>query len=173
VAATNHGDDVADDGSGGRSNDADGAREGWQEAFACGIEEAFGEEACLELFEGQLDPSRSARLHGVSDELELAARFVDRYAAPDKDCEAVVGAKPKKLGLATEEDDGELGVGILEGEVDVAGRGRAAVGDLAFNPQVGVSGLDLAADAGDEGGDGPDATLGWLRFWGWRLRRFR
>ena len=122
----------------------------------------FREEVGFELFEGELDGAGAARLHGLGDELELAARLVDGDAAPDENGEAITGAEAEELGLAAEEDDGELCVGVLEGEVDVAGGCRAAVGDLAFDPEVGVGRLNLAADAGDEGGDGPDATLGLL-----------
>ena len=47
--------------------------------------------------------------------------------------------------------------------------GGAEVGDFAFDPEVGVLGLDLAADFGDEGPDGPNVRGGWLgrdrRFW--------
>ena len=164
VAAADDGDDVADDGAGGRGNDADAAGEGRQGALAGGVEEAFGEQAGLELLEGELEGAGAARLEGFGDELELAAGLVDGDAAADEDGEAVGGAKAKELGLAAEEDDGELGVGVLEGEVDVAGGGGAAVGDLAFDPEIGMGGLDLLADAGDEGGDGPDAAFGRLGF---------
>ena len=47
VAAADDVDDVADDGAGGRGDDADAAREGGQRALAGGVEEAFGEQARL------------------------------------------------------------------------------------------------------------------------------
>jgi hypothetical protein len=47
VAAADDGDDVADDCSGGRGDDADAVREGRQGAFAVGVEEALVCEAFL------------------------------------------------------------------------------------------------------------------------------
>ena len=52
VAAGDDVQKVADDGAGGRGDDAGGVRKGGQGAFARGVEEAFGFEALLELFEG-------------------------------------------------------------------------------------------------------------------------
>src|SRR6185437_10004522 len=54
VAAASDVDDIADDRSGGRGNDAHAAREGRKGALAVGVEESFGEEAGLELLEGEL-----------------------------------------------------------------------------------------------------------------------
>ena len=160
VAATGYGDDVADNRAGGRGDDADALREGWEWALAVGVEEAFGEEAGLELLEGELERSGAAGLQRFGDELELAAALVDGDAAADEDGEAVGGAEAEELRLAAEEDDGELSFAVLESEVDVAGGSGAAVGDLAFDPEVGVGGLDLLADAGDEGANAVDAALG-------------
>ncbi|MCU1318967.1 MAG: hypothetical protein JWP98_485, partial [Edaphobacter sp.] len=166
VTTADYGDDVADDGARGRGDDAEAFGEGGEWALAGGIEEAFGEEAGLELLEGQLEGTGSAWLHGFGDELELAAALVDGDAATDENGEAIGQAEAEELGLTAEEDDGKLGFAVFEGEVDVAGGGGAAVGDLALDPDVGVAGLDLLADVGDEGADGPDAALGgccWLR----------
>jgi hypothetical protein len=169
VTAADDGDDVADDGAGGRSNDADGTGEGRQRSLAGGVEEAFREQAGLELFKGELNGASTSRLEGIGDELELAAGFVYGDAAAREDGETVGGAKAKELGLAAEEDDRELRVGVLEGEVDVSGGSGAAIGDLAFDPEVCMGGFNLPADSGDERGDGPDAAfrrLGFGRLWG-------
>ena len=78
-------------------------------------------EAGFELFEGELEGAGAARFEGFGDELELAAGLVDGDAAADEDGEAVRGAEAEERGLAAEEDDGELGFAVLEGEVEVAG----------------------------------------------------
>ena len=143
----------------GGGDDADACGEGGQRALAGGVEEAFGEQAGLELLEGELQRAGAAGFEGFGDELELAAGFVDGDAAAGEDGEAVLRAEAEELGLAAEEHDGELGVAVLEGEVDVAGGRGAAVGDFAFDPDVGVVAFDAAADAGDEVADGPDAAL--------------
>ena len=96
VAAADDVDDVADDGAGGRGDDADALREGGEWALAGGVEEAFGEEAGLELLEGELERAGSARLQRFGDELELAAALVDGDAAADEDGEAVSRAEAEK-----------------------------------------------------------------------------
>jgi hypothetical protein len=160
VSAGNDVEKVADDSAGGRGDDADGAGKCRQGTLARLLEEAFGFEALLELFECELKGTCSDRLHGFSDQLHLAALLVDADAAADQDVEAVFGSEAKEHGLAAEEDDGELGVGVLEGEVDVAGRSGAVIGNLAFDPDVAVLLLDEFADLGDEIADGPDAAGG-------------
>lgn len=65
--------------------------------------------------------------------------------------------------MAAEHDDGELGFAVLEGEIDMAGGGGAAVGDFTFDPEVGIGVFDVLTDVADQGSDGPDATLdGWI-----------
>jgi hypothetical protein len=120
VAATDDRDDIAEDGAGERGDDSDAAGKGRQRAFAGGVEEAFGEEAGFELLEGQLEAARSARLDSLRDELKLAPGLIDGDATADENCQAVCRAEAKQLGFATEQDDGELGVGVLQGEVDVS-----------------------------------------------------
>jgi len=41
----------------------------------------------------------------------------------------------------------------------MAGVRNSKVGDFAFHPAVGIFALDVGADGGDEGADGPDAAL--------------
>ncbi len=65
--------------------------------------------------------------------MELAAGLVDGDAAADEDGEAVGGAEAEEEGLAAEEDDGELGFAVLEGEVEVAGGGGA---ELEISPST-------------------------------------
>ncbi len=83
VATADDGNDVADDGSGGRGDDADAVREGRQGALAVGVEEAFVGEAALELLEGELEGACASGLHGLGDELELTSGLVDGDAASD------------------------------------------------------------------------------------------
>ena len=48
---------------------------------------------------------------------------------------------------------------VLQSEVDMAGRRMTAVGDLAFNPQIGIVGLHVLTDIGDERTHTPDAAI--------------
>ena len=148
VAAGDDVEEVADDGAGGRGDDADGAGKGGQRALAVGVEEALGLEALLELLEGQLQRAGADGLHGLGDQLHLAALLVDADAAAHQHVQAVFGAEAEQHGLAAEEHDGELGVGVLEREVDVAGGRGAVVGDLALDPDVAVLLLDRVRGPG-------------------------
>ena len=160
VAAADDVHDVADDGPGGRGDDADAVGKGGQRTLARGVEEAFGEEAGLELIEGELQSTDAAGLHSFGDELELATGFVDGEAAADEDGETVCGTEAEKAGLAAEKDDRDLGVAVFEREIDVAGGCGAAVGDFAFDPEVRIAKLDAMADVGNEGADCPAAAGG-------------
>jgi hypothetical protein len=160
VAASDDREEVADDGARGRGDDADGAGKGGQRALAVGVEEALGFEALLELLEGELEGTGADWLHGFCDKLHLSALLVDADAAADEDVEAVFRAEAEEHGLAAKEDDGELGVGVLEGEVDVARGSGTVVGDFSFDPDVAVHLLDEFADLADELTDRPDATGG-------------
>ena len=160
VAAADDVEEVADDGAGGRGDDADGAREGGQGALAGGVEEAFGFEALFELLEGELEGAGADGLQGFGDKLHLAALIVDADAAAHEDVLAVFKAEAQQHGLAAEEDDGKLGVGVLEREVNVAGGRGAQVGDFAFDPDVGPLCFHELADVGDEEADRPDAAGG-------------
>jgi len=160
VAASDDVEEVADDCAGGRGDDASGVREGRQRTFAFGVEEAFSLEAFFELLEGELERACADGLHGFCDELHLSPLLVDADAAADQNMQAVFGTEAEKHGLAAEKNDGELGVGVLEGEVDVAGGSGAIVGDFAFDPDVAVLLFDEFAHLGDEFADRPDAAGG-------------
>jgi len=160
MAAADDVDDVVQDGAAGGSDHADCARECRQRALAVGVEQALGEQAGLELLEGELERAGAARLQGLGDELQLAAGLVDGDAAAREDSEAVLRAKAEQVGLLAKEHNLELGIAVFEREVDVAGGCGTAVGDLATDPDVLVLLLDLAANAGDEVADTPDAALG-------------
>jgi len=101
-------------------------------------------------------------LHGFGYELELAAGLVDGEGAGDADGVAVLGTEAEEAGLAAEEDDGELGFRVLEGEVAVAAGGGAPVGDFAFDGDVAVRALDEVADVADEVAHGEHLRCGIL-----------
>ena len=146
VAAAGDLEEVANDGAGGRGDDADGARKCGQRALAQGVEEAFGLEALLELLKGELERAGADRLQGFGDKLHLAALVVNADAAAGKDVLTVFKAEAEQRSLAAKEDGGKLGVGIFQGEVNMAGGRRAQVGNLALDPNVGVLGFDDLAD---------------------------
>ena len=156
VAAIDDVDKVADNGAGGRGDDADAVGKGGEWLLAVGMEEATRFETLLELFESDLERAGADRLEKFGDELHLAALFVDRNFAAEEDMKAVGELEAEERGLLTEEDRGELGIAIFKREVDVAGGRRAEVGDFAFDPEVAVFALDVEAHVADEVADFPD-----------------
>ena len=171
MAAADDVDDVSQGGAGGRGDDADAVGKGGQRG-AGAVEEAFAAEAVAELLEGELEGAGAARTEGFGDELELAAGFVDGDATADFNREAVAELEVEQLGLAPEHDDGELGVPVFEREVEVAGAGGAAVGDLALDVEdAGVGGFEVPAELGDELADGVEDGLAGDGCGGNRFRR--
>ena len=107
VAAADDVDDVLQRRAGGRGDDADTLRKRRQRSLGP-VEEALRTELLLELLEGPLQRTRAQLLHGLGDELELAARLVDRDFAANLNLHPVFGAKTQQLRLPAEEHDGKL-----------------------------------------------------------------
>ena len=123
----------------------------------------------FKLFKGELKRPCPSRLDGLADQLKLATALIHGDAPADQYSKAVRRSEAQKGCLAAEENDGKLSVAILEGEVDVSRGCRTAVGDLTFDPQVGIFGLDLLADIVDQRANAPDGAL---RCQGIDLRRY-
>ncbi len=74
--------------------------------------------------------------------------------------------------MAAKENDGKLGVGVFQREIDVAGGRRAEVGDFSFDPDVAVVLFHQFADPGDQIAHGPDvAGVAWFLEFEVELRR--
>jgi hypothetical protein len=160
VAAIDDVDEVANDGAGGRGDDADAVWKRGERLFLGGIEEATCLKALLELFEGDLEGTGTDGLKELGNELHLAALLVDGDLSAEQNVEAVGGLEAQEQRLFAEEDDGELGVAILEREVNMA-RGRGTeVGDFAFDPEVAILALNVDANLADEVANSPDAARG-------------
>ena len=159
-------DDVVEDRSAGGGDDTNRARKGGQGTLAGGVEEALGQEAGLELLERKLQGPGTPGFQGLGDELKLAARLVDGDAAAHQNCEAVLRAEAEKLRLAAEEHNRKLRLAVLQREVNVAGGRGMAVGDLAFDPKIGVGSLDMLSEVVDQGANAPGrGGCAWTRFW--------
>ena len=158
VPAIDDVDEVADDGASRRCDDADTAREGGQGFLVRGIEETAGVKTLAELLEGDLQRACTDRLEEFGNELHLAALLVDGNFAAEQDVKAIRGTKAQQRCLLAEEDGGELGVTVLQREVDVAGGRGAEVGDFTFDPEVTVLTLDVNANFADKVADRPNAT---------------
>jgi hypothetical protein len=62
--------------------------------------------------------------------------------------QAILGTEAQQHGLAAEEHHRQLGIGVLEGEVNVAGGGGTEVGDFALDPYVSRTGQMRRAGCG-------------------------
>ncbi len=142
VAAIDDVQKVADHRARGRSDNAHRSREHGQRLFALGVEEAFNLEPLLQLLKCQLERAGANRFHGFGDELHLAALLVDAHAAAHQHVQTILRPKTEQHRLAAEENDGQLRFGVLQGEVNVAGRSGTIIRDLALNPNVAVLLLD-------------------------------
>jgi len=92
--------------------------------------------------------------------LILAALLVHAEGAAHGDLQAVFGAEPGAALLLFEENAADLGAIILQGEVEVAGLGFAAVGDFALNKDVGEVPGEQVANAGGEFAYGENLASG-------------
>ena len=111
--------------------------EGGDRFLARRVEQAFLREALLEFLEGELQRAQTFGQELAGDELILSASLVDADVAERDDLQSVFKREPDLGGDATKQHDGQLRVGVLQREIDVAGRRRAEIGNLAFDPQAG------------------------------------
>ena len=160
IAAPQHPDDVAQRRAVERGDDADAARQRRQRPLARLVEQALGGQPVAQLLEGQLQRAQPARLHVLADQLVLAARVVDAEPAAGHDVHAVLGLEAQQLQRRAEHHALHLRVGVLEGEVEVAGVPDPGARELAFDPDLGEARLDQVAQRGGELAHRDDAAHG-------------
>ena len=159
VTAGGDGDEVADDCSGGRRDDANASGECRKRALTFGVEQAFLLKPALDLLECKLQRSCAHGLKVLGDKLDLAALLVNGDASTHQNLQAVFGAEAQQRRLAAEENGGDLAGVVLQGEINVAGRGGAEVGDFTLDPYVRELALHFGAEFGDQLAYLPDAAL--------------
>ncbi|MNZ44647.1 hypothetical protein D3C78_622800 [compost metagenome] len=158
-AATEHTDDVADHCTGGRGNDADALRVGWQRQLAFGAEQPLGTELFLQCFEGQAQGAITGRLDGVENQLVVATPLEQRNLAAHPHRQAIAQRLAYPRGVLPEQRATHLGAAVLEGEVHVAGRRAGEVGNLAFHPHAAEHVFQQHAGATVELADGKDLAV--------------
>src|SRR5208282_2007509 len=159
-AALEDAEDVADGRAGGRGDQPDAPRQQGQRLFARGIEQALGLEPLLQLLEGELEGAEANRLDLRDVHLILATKLVDAYGAAHGNFEAVLGAKFDSAQLVAKAGAADLGLLVLQREVDVAGLRRVGVGDFSLDPQVLELAFEQIADARGELAYRPDLAIG-------------
>ena len=147
-----------------RRDHADGARPGGQRALARGVEPARRLELRLQLREALVERARAGRPHPVDDELELAARLVQRRRRAHVDRHAVGQLEVEQLRLAAPQHAAHLRALVLEREVAVARRRAQEAGDLAADPHRRKRALDRLSRHRDELGHRDRRRSGDRRF---------
>ena len=153
-------DDVANRGTGRRRDQTDAARQHRQWFLAIGREEALGFETFFQLVEGKLQRAETDGLDALHINLIVAAGFVDADGAAHGDVQSVLGAEFHGADLRFETDSAELRDLIFQDEINVTGLRFVAVGDFAFDEDVGEVAREEIADASGEFGNRVDAPLG-------------
>src|SRR5580698_674354 len=159
VAAGDDVENVAERGGLSRSYDADPCGEGWDRLFASRVEQSFGFELALELFESELQRARALGFDVLGGDLQLASIFVNRDASAHDDLQAIRGTKAQQPCRGAEHDYANLSVAVFEGEVKMSGVGSAKVRNFAFHPGVVIFAFDVRADGADQVTDFPDPPL--------------
>ena len=130
--------------------------EGGDQFLARRVEQSLLGKALLEFLEGELQCTQPFGQEPAGDELILSAPLVNAHIAERDDLQSV----PKRelnLGCdATKQHHGQLGVGVLQREIDVSGGRRAEIGNLAFDPQAGKLLFEQVLDASRQVGNAED-----------------
>ena len=114
----------------------------------------------FELVEGKLERAETNRFDFLDVNLIFAALFVDTDGSAHRDLQAVFGAELDAALLLFEENAADLSAIVFESEIDVAGLGFAAIGDLALNENVGEIPGEEVTEAASKFADRQDLTRG-------------
>ncbi len=166
--ATDHVEEIADGGPGDGGDQADSLGKNGKRLFVVGIEQALFLEFAFQFLERGLERAETLGQEVVDDDLVLAGAFVDADVAVDQHFQPVGQVKLHLAGGAAEHDGCQLGLGVFQGEIDMAGRRPTQVGDFALDPDIRQflleQVLDLPGDLADGkrfGGWGGHRTRGW------------
>ena len=164
--------DVADDGAGGRRDDADDRGQERQELLARLVEQAFGGELLLALLEQRHQRAEARRLQRLDHDLVGAAARIGREPAGGDDFEPLLRLDPHAAEGAAPHHRIDAGGLVLQGEIGMAGRMRPAIaGDFAAHPHMAVAVLDGALERGRKLGHRPFRNID-ARLVGRFLHRF-
>jgi len=134
--------------------DAPGQRR--QRSLARRIEESLGFEAAAKLLERELERAAPARLELANDDLEIAARLVDRDVPVDQHLEAVLGLEGESAGSAAKERTAHPAGVVFEREVAVTRARDVDVGELAHHPQATDALFEQPREAAEQFAHGVD-----------------
>ena len=130
----------------GRRHNADLARKRRNRPLPFWLEQALLLQLLFELFECELQGAQTRRLEHLDNQLVFAASFVRAYAAARAKPLSILRTESKQSRRIAETHGGQLRAIVLQCEVEVAGRGCLAVGQLAFHPDVDETPLQHVAN---------------------------
>jgi hypothetical protein len=136
ITARQHAEDIVDDRPTRRCCHPDPPRVQRQRALAFWREQALVGKPAAQQLELELRQPDPFRVHQVDVKLEEATRFVQADRAVGHDALADLQPGGKMAGGGSKHDTLELGRGIAQVEVDVAGGRLGETGDLPVDPQV-------------------------------------
>jgi hypothetical protein len=100
-------------------------------AFACSVKKPFGLQLGLHGFKGQLKGSHAIQLHRSHNQLILTSWCIERNIASQDEPNPLGQLIPKRDSFTSEEDTGELGMLVFEGEVTMTRSLKPKIADLA------------------------------------------
>ena len=112
--------DIAHGGAGRRGDDADTPWQGRQCLFRLRREQAFRVQFAFEFLEGALQRTVAGFLHVLHDELVIAARFVQADPGAHQHLHAFLRPEAQRPAAVAKQGPADLGVGILETEIEMA-----------------------------------------------------
>ena len=145
VPAPGHIEEVPNDRARGRSNDPNTVREGGQRLLTIRCEKPFLLQPGFQLLEGDLQRACAYRLHELGHQLHLAPLLVNRDPPAHQDLQSIFRPEAQQHRLTAKQHHRQLGIAVLQREVNMTRRGGAVVGDLAFHPHIGVLPLDVVS----------------------------
>src|ERR1700733_8286781 len=128
--------DIANHSARGRRDDADALRKPGNRTLALRIEQTFGRQLLLQLFEGELQRAVALRLNGFHQKLIFAARLVNINMAARENRHAVLRLDFQVAQRLPEAYATQLRVVILEREIAMAARDGFTSRDFSRPPDV-------------------------------------
>jgi hypothetical protein len=119
VAASHNRQKVADHRAGRRGDDAHRARISRQRTLPRRVEQALSLEPLFQLFKGHLQRAGAHRLHGLGHQLHLTTLLIHAHPSAHQHMQTVFGPEAQQHGLATEQHNRQLRIGVFEREINV------------------------------------------------------
>jgi hypothetical protein len=159
-SAAEHGQNVADGGSGCRRHHAHGGRKAWKGTLACRVQNALALELRAQFLECQPpQPFGAFGLETLHAHLVFATSLVECERTEYPNLHSLFRVRGKALGVATPEHASELCPVVLEREVAVPGSGAGPAPHLPTYPQRVHCALEKRAHGAIHLGHGPDPGL--------------